>query len=63
MDKRELIKALAEYSDDSVVILSAGGGGWANIEEVYADGCQIMITMGDHPETRDRRRETMLPSY
>jgi len=44
MTKRELIKALEKFDDDSVVIIGDGIDGWSNIETVKQDGSQISIT-------------------
>ena len=54
MTKNELIKALSPFDGDACVIVDTGMQGWADVETVKADGCQIMITIGDHPENRDR---------
>ena len=53
MTKNELIKALAAFDGDACIVISDGAS-WANIEEVKSAGCQIAITMGDHPDNRDR---------
>jgi len=49
MTKKELIKAMADFDDDQVVILAHHAGGFANIEEVHSDGVCIKLEMGDHP--------------
>ena len=43
MTKAELIKTLDKFSDDDVVIISFGDGGWSNIETVVQDGSRINI--------------------
>lgn len=61
MTKNELIKALAAFDGDACIIIDTGTQGWADVEEVKMDGCQIMITMGDHPENRDRQDDAIEP--
>lgn len=41
--KKELIKMLEPYDDDSIVIVMDDVGGWDNIEEVKQDGSNIAI--------------------
>jgi len=60
MTKNKLIKALAAFDGDACVIVDTGSQGWANVETVKADGCQIAITMGDHPENRDKQGDIPL---
>tara|TARA_R110000822_G_scaffold218919_1_gene353210 strand:+ start:151 stop:510 length:360 start_codon:yes stop_codon:yes gene_type:complete len=62
MTKNELIKALAAFDGDACVIIDTGEQGWADIEELNADGDQIMIAMGDHPENRDRQCDVIKPA-
>jgi len=54
MTKNELIKALAAFDGDACIIIDTGKQGWADLGSVKPDGNQIAITMGDHPENRDR---------
>ena len=44
--KKELIKMLAEYDDDAIVVCMDDKGGWDNVEEVKLDGCAIAIVFG-----------------
>ena len=43
MTKSELIKALSQFDEDSVVICMDEAGGWDNIEELKQYGSSIAI--------------------
>ena len=50
MTKKELINALSDFDEDSVVIIGDSESGWSNIEELKYDGSQIAIMPEtDHP--------------
>lgn len=46
MTKKELIKALAGYDDDAVIVCEDEGGIWDNIQRVESDGSIISIVFG-----------------
>lgn len=47
MTKLELIKALEQFNDDSIVIIGDSNTGWSNIGELKNDGSSIAI-MSDY---------------
>jgi hypothetical protein len=44
--KKELIKALESFDDDSCVVCMDDNGGWDNIQGIKMDGCSIAIVFG-----------------
>jgi hypothetical protein len=53
MTKKELLKALDGYDDDSIVVCRDDQGGWDNIMRVEPDGCSIAIVFGGGSPFRD----------
>jgi hypothetical protein len=47
MTKKELIKALEEVPEDTVIICRDEQGGWNNINNVWYDGGTCSIEYGD----------------
>ena len=39
MTKKELLKALDGYDDDTIVVCRDEDGGWDNIQRIEPDGC------------------------
>lgn len=52
MTKKDLIKRLADFNDDSVVIMSDGEG-WCNIAKVEQDGNCINLIGEKYPVLSD----------
>lgn len=46
MTKNELIKALAPYDDEDIVVCMDDKGGWDNIQDVYKKVTTIRIVFG-----------------
>lgn len=49
MTKSELIKALAVFHDDAIVIMGDQENGWSNIGEVVNDGVCISLKPEHQP--------------
>lgn len=55
MTKKELLKELEQYGDDSVVVCISEDGAWDNTEKVEPFGSNIAIVFGGGSPFSDER--------
>ncbi len=53
MQVKDLKEKLEKYDDEQMVLVGDIDGGWANIDDVVKDGCNVMILQEQFPVFSD----------